>query len=149
MVCAMVLQYSSVLVSLQIKQVRRATREEKKRKAMAMREKELGALGLQVSCGPPIYTHIHTCTHSRTIVYACVTVRFSSVAPKHCYSIILHTRFVASFPGLPHLYLPFAFRIIHRSGRAAKRGRPGSIGGHICENNALYHPFQCFTAVQA
>jgi len=32
-----------------IKQARRATREEKKRKAMAMREKELGALGMQVN----------------------------------------------------------------------------------------------------
>ena len=31
-----------------IKQVRQATREEKKRKAMAMRAKELGALGMQV-----------------------------------------------------------------------------------------------------
>ena len=41
----------SLLLSLQIKQVRRATREEKKRRAMAMREKELGALGLQVSFG--------------------------------------------------------------------------------------------------
>ena len=28
--------------------MRKATREEKKRKAMAMREKELGALGMQV-----------------------------------------------------------------------------------------------------
>ena len=48
---------AAVLLSLQIKQARRATREEKKRKAMAMREKELGALGLQVSCGLPIHTH--------------------------------------------------------------------------------------------
>jgi len=38
-------------LSLQIRQARRATREEKKRKAMAMREKELGALGMQVRQG--------------------------------------------------------------------------------------------------
>ena len=61
----MVLQHSSLSVSLQIKQVRRATREEKKRKAMAMREKELGALGLQVSCSLP---HIHTQSHSHICI---------------------------------------------------------------------------------
>ena len=33
---------------LQIKGVRKATREEKKRKAMALRKKELGALGMHV-----------------------------------------------------------------------------------------------------
>ena len=32
--------------------------------------------------------------------------------------------YLASFPGLPHFYLPFVFTIIHRSRR---RGRPGSI----------------------
>ena len=32
----------------QIKAVRKATREEKKRKAMALRKKELGALGMHV-----------------------------------------------------------------------------------------------------
>lgn len=55
---------AAVLLSLQIKQARRATREEKKRKAMAMREKELGALGLQVSCGlPHTHTFIHASVH--------------------------------------------------------------------------------------
>ena len=34
--------------SRQIKAVRKATREEKKRKAMALRKKELGALGMHV-----------------------------------------------------------------------------------------------------
>ena len=34
---------------LQIKRVRKATREEKKRRAMAMRQKELGALGMEVN----------------------------------------------------------------------------------------------------
>ena len=29
---------------------------------------------------------------------------------------------VASFPGLPHFYLPFVFTIIHGSGRPAKNG---------------------------
>ena len=58
---------AAVLLSLQIKQARRATREEKKRKAMAMREKELGALGLQVSCGLP-HTHTHMQVYiSRTL----------------------------------------------------------------------------------
>ena len=33
----------------QIKKVRKATREEKKKKAMAMRKKELGALGMKVN----------------------------------------------------------------------------------------------------
>ena len=67
----MVLQHSSFLLSLQIKQVRRATREEKKRKAMAMREKELGALGLQVSCGLTFtraLVHIHLYMHLDNVV---------------------------------------------------------------------------------
>ena len=35
---------------------------------------------------------------------------------------------LASFPGLPHFYLPLAFTIIHGSKRPAKKwGRPGSI----------------------
>ena len=29
---------------------------------------------------------------------------------------------VASFPGLPHFYLPFAFTLIHGSGSSAKNG---------------------------
>ena len=33
---------------------------------------------------------------------------------------------LASFPGLPVLVLRFAFSIIHGSGRARKRGRPGN-----------------------
>ena len=33
------------------------------------------------------------------------------------------TYVVASFPGLPHFYRPFAFTIIHRSGRPAKMGK--------------------------
>ena len=41
---------------------------------------------------------------------------------------------LASFPGLPRFYLPFAFTIIHRSGipkivnanKRSKRGRPGT-----------------------
>ena len=32
----------------------------------------------------------------------------------------LQVLFVASFPGLPHFYLPFAFTILHGSGRPAK-----------------------------
>ncbi len=46
-------QYSQLVMSLphlfQIKRVRKATREEKKRRAMAMRQKELGALGMEVN----------------------------------------------------------------------------------------------------
>ena len=71
LVCAMVLQHSSFLLSLQIKQVRRATREEKKKKAMAMREKELGALGLQVSFGLTFthaLVHIHLYMHLDNVV---------------------------------------------------------------------------------
>lgn len=47
-----------MVVCLQIEAVRKATREEKKRKAMALRKKELGALGMHVglsmydTCGP-------------------------------------------------------------------------------------------------
>ncbi len=37
------------LTHAQIKRVRKATRQEKKRRAMAMRQKELGALGMQVN----------------------------------------------------------------------------------------------------
>ena len=40
---------SSLLYWVQIKEVRRATRQEKKRRAMAMRAKELGSLGMQVN----------------------------------------------------------------------------------------------------
>ena len=51
------LNYRSINASLlspppspyQIKKVRRATRQEKKRRAMAMRAKELGSLGMQVN----------------------------------------------------------------------------------------------------
>ena len=40
---------SNVPPPFQIKRVRKATREEKKRRAMAMRQKELGALGMEVN----------------------------------------------------------------------------------------------------
>ena len=39
---------SNTLVFSQVSEVRRQTRAEKKRLAMAMREKQLGALGMQV-----------------------------------------------------------------------------------------------------
>ena len=47
----------------QIKAVRKATREEKKRKAMALRKKELGALGMHVR-----ETHTHPPLHHNILL---------------------------------------------------------------------------------
>ena len=49
-----------------------------------------------------------------------------------CNIMVMRDIMLASFPGLPHFYLLFAFTIIHGSGRLAvyycecKQGRPGN-----------------------
>ena len=85
---------------------------------------------IEINCSCSMATHLPPCqsTTERAPRYSHIqklALFVSTQAYGESRIICVHGLAIASFPGLPHFYLLFAFAIVH--GTNEKQGRPGSI----------------------